>query len=130
MADDSASKSDQDKDRMDLNNEEQVYHFEERATNIETEHKDEDTHDGIDNINPYKLHIFMDKYPICSFCIALMIFLLCGVIIVLVSQTDTVIRMSSQVPMYIRDNKAYEARDALVAGQSDASYEPKETSTT
>eukprot|EP01084_Bolivina_argentea_P135692 239069_1 len=96
---------------------------------IQLENNDHNDDHSIESIQPYKLHIFMDKYPKSSFCIALGLFLLCGIIVISLAKGGNLLSASSEVPMYIRDNPATEAKDALLAGQLDASYEPRGTST-
>eukprot|EP01083_Nonionella_stella_P145858 457967_1 len=83
---------------------------------------------SIQDLEPYKLHVLMDKYPKSSFCIALALFILNGVIVLILSQTGNLLEPSSEVPMYIRDNKAYMASDALKAGELDATYDVKASS--
>eukprot|EP01084_Bolivina_argentea_P135693 239072_1 len=64
---------------------------------IQLENNDHNDDHSIESIQPYKLHIFMDKYPKSSFCIALGLFLLCGIIVISLAKGGNLLSASSGI---------------------------------
>eukprot|EP01083_Nonionella_stella_P067628 179021_1 len=116
-------------------NEEEELKSEIVATNLEKEEGTHDTNDEshdlrhhVQETEPWKIHIYVAKYPLSCCMFMCFWFLLCGVIIISV---PGLLRFTTEVPFYMRDDTARSFQDALVAGQTDATWtRPDETHAT
>ena len=61
------------------------------------------------------------------FCIRYWWILICGLFAVALASQGLLITFSTEVPMYIRAEEAYQSRDALIADENDATYDPLES---
>eukprot|EP01083_Nonionella_stella_P252155 869154_1 len=88
--------------------------------NTKEPHTQHSPSDHIRSTKPWKLHTLIVKYPLSCWCFFFGLFLICGLIIALIPE---ILDMTTDVPFYIRNNKATTLQDALIAGRNDATWE-------
>ena len=108
-----------------LKEEDEYSHEDSHEDLHEDSHQQHSTVEHIRNTKPWKIHVYIENYPVSCCLFFFSWFIICGLIVLLV---PGILEFSTEVPFYDRDNQATIEEDALIAGEDDANWERQSTS--